>query len=73
MQGWVVADSAYAALGLLPGSGPFRAAWPASEGPESGPQVERVSELGDLRNWRTGMHSGSRHVIEGQIYGKGKA
>ena len=67
VNGWVMAETAHAALSALPGSGLYRALWPTGEGPESGEQVERVLELADLRNWHTGLHSGSRHVVEGDV------
>ena len=69
MSGWVTAETAHAALSALVGSSVYRALWPASEGPASGEQVDRVLELPDLRNWHTGLHSGSRHVVEGRIFG----
>lgn len=69
MSGWVTAELAYEALSALSGSGVYRAQWPAGEGPDSGDQVDRVLELADLRNWRTGLHSGSRDVVEGRIDG----
>ena len=71
VDGWADGETAYAALASLPGSGPFRAIWPVSEGPETGMDVERVTDLTDLRNWKTGLHSGSRRVVEGHIEGRG--
>ena len=67
MEGWVNGETAHAALSSLSGAGPFRALWPTGEGPETGTQVERVADLADLRSWRTGLHSGSRRVVEGHI------
>ena len=67
MSGWVTAQSAHSALSALPGYGVFRALWPAEEGPDSGDRVDRILELADMRNWRAGLHSGSRHVVEGRI------
>ena len=67
MNGWASGETAYAALASLPGSGPYRALWPLGEGPETGSAVARVRDLADLRNWRTGLHSGTRPVVEGRI------
>lgn len=64
---WVVAENAYQALRAVPGTGTFRALWPVGEGPESGADVDRVADLADLRNWLTGLHGGSRRVVEGRI------
>lgn len=69
MHGWVSAENAYRALSALPGSGSYRALWPAGEGPNSGADVVRILDRPDLRNWHTGWHSGSRNVVEGQIGG----
>lgn len=48
-------------------SGPrrLRALWPEGEGPDSGNEVDRIVALADLRNWRTGLHGGTRLVVEG--------
>lgn len=73
MNGWVQADSAYTALSMLPGVRPMRALWPVGEGPESGDLVGHLADRADLRNWRTGLHSGSRHVVEGLIDRDGQA
>ncbi|MCY4429354.1 MAG: type I-E CRISPR-associated protein Cas5/CasD, partial [Rhodospirillales bacterium] len=65
---WTTADTACAALCTVPGGGkPVRAQWPAGQGPESGEGIDRIVDLADLRNWRTGLHGGSRRVVEGQI------
>lgn len=69
MDGWVDGDTAYGALCALSGVGPFRALWPVGEGPETGDSVERVVDLPDVRNWRTGLHAGSREVVEGHVKG----
>ena len=69
MNGWVTSDTAHGALSALAGSGAYQAVWPVSEGPASGEQVDRVMQLPDLRNWLTGLHSGSRDVVEGRVYG----
>ena len=44
-----------------------------SEGPESDTLVDHATELADLRNWRTGLHSGSRHVVEGLVMGEAQS
>jgi CRISPR system Cascade subunit CasD len=46
---------------------PMRALWPAGEGPADGPCVSRVIDLSDLRNWRSGLHGGTRKVVEGHV------
>lgn len=66
---WVEAGDAYAALCALSiesgGVSRARALWPVGEGPANGACVDRLVERADLRNWRTGLHSGSRQVVEG--------
>lgn len=66
---WVEAGDAYAAVcGLKVDSGGVsraRALWPVGEGPANGACVDRLVERADLRNWSTGLHSGSRRVVEG--------
>lgn len=65
---WVVGSSAYDALCAIPGSPkPLPATWPVGEGPESGQDVDRITDLADLRNWRSGFHAGSRRVVEGRL------
>ena len=65
---WVMGDTAHQALRRVPGEGEgFRAQWPMGEGPEAGDGVDRISDLADLRNWRTGLHGGSRQVVEGRL------
>lgn len=70
--GFVDADTAHDALRKTPGEG-TRALWPANEGPEAGPEVDRVIDLNDLRNWRTGLHGGTRRVVEGRAPAEGNA
>lgn len=67
--GFVHAVTAFEALQRVPGEsiGPLRALWPAGEGPESGEAVQRIIDLPDLRNWRTGLHGGTRRVVEGTL------
>lgn len=65
---WIAGSSAYDALCALPGpAASLPATWPIGEGPEAGQGVDRVTDLTDLRNWRTGLHAGSRRVVEGRI------
>ena len=71
VDGWAYGDTAHAALSSLPGPGTFRAIWPAGEGPEADEFVDRVIDLPDIRNWRTGLHGGSRLVVEGVVKGLG--
>ena len=66
---WVMGHTAYEALRMVPGRDEeHRAQWPMGQGPETGDGVERISDLADLRNWRTtGLHGGSRQVVEGRM------
>jgi len=65
------APSAYEALRKVPSanaqSGPLRALWPEHEGPTEGRHVHRIVALPDLRNWKTGLHGGTRLVVEGAV------
>lgn len=45
----------------------LRALWPVGEGPTSGPGVERSVTVADRRNWISGLHGGTRGVVEGRI------
>ena len=72
----VTAPTAHAALERIPldrmpaerdASPPLRATWPLGDGPSSGDRVLRVLDLADLRNWRTGLHGGTRKVVEGHV------
>lgn len=65
-RGFVEAANAHGALACLPGEGVY-ALWPLGEGPSDGPDVDRILDLYDIRNWRTGLHGGSRKVVEGRI------
>lgn len=72
LPGRVTAPDAYAALLAIvgkPDSAPrkMRALWPQGEGPETGDNVWRVIDLPDLRNWRTGLHGGTRQIVEGFV------
>ena len=65
---WVTASTAFAALCALPGRGELlRALWPVEQGPETGDGADRIADLADLRNWTTGLHGGSRRVVEGRV------
>ena len=65
---WVTGDTAHEALRGVPGRGePLHAQWPVGQGPEAGDGVDRIVDLADLRNWRTGLHGGSRRMVEGRI------
>lgn len=56
---WIEAEDARAALVALPGEGEKRALWPANPG--------EGREIADRRNWRSGLHGGTRLVVEGRI------
>lgn len=64
---WATGTTVHEALRSIPGEGELRAVWPADEGPESGAGVDRVLDMADLRNWRMGLHAGSRRVVEGRL------
>ena len=65
---WIFADTAHEALRRAPGDDArHRALWPVGEGPQAGGVVDRVVDCPDLRNWRTGLHSGSRRAVEGWV------
>jgi len=64
--GWTTAAPAHAALSGT-GQPQARAQWPDGEGPTG----DTTLHLPDLRNWRSGLHGGSRLVIRGRIPGAG--
>lgn len=68
---FVVAPTAYQALQRVPAPDgdavAMRALWPADNGPTDGQEVHRIIDLQDLRIWRTGLHGGSRKVVEGIV------
>ena len=65
---WVTGETAYESLCKVPGEGrKLRGLWPMGQGPEQGDGIDRVMDLADMRNWRTGLHGGSRQVVEGRI------
>jgi len=68
-RGFVEAANAYGALAKSPGER-GRALWPLGEGPADGFDVDRILDLCDIRNWRTGLHGGSRKVVEGRVPGQ---
>lgn len=60
--GWAEGAAARDALASL--DLPGEALWPEAEGVPDG---ARVADLADLRNWRTGLHGGSRRVVIGPL------
>lgn len=67
MAGWVTADTVLEALQQLPlphGTQAVRAQWPDGEGLLTG---DRMLDLCDERQWRSGLHGGWRPVREGMI------
>lgn len=68
----VFATTAYEALRSVrvrrPGDRHLRAMWPAGDGPSlTESNVSRRIEMPDLRNWKTGLHGGTRSVVEGFV------
>lgn len=64
---WVTADTAYDALCALAEEGGMRALWPEDQGPRAGKAVDQIADWADLRVWRSGLHGGSRRVVEGRV------
>ena len=64
---WVTADTAYAALCAITETGGSRAMWPEGDGPSVGHAADRIADWPDLRVWRSGLHGGSRRVVEGRV------
>nr|WP_321510315.1 type I-E CRISPR-associated protein Cas5/CasD [uncultured Celeribacter sp.] len=63
--GWIEAETPHAALSALAQKGvKGRALWPDDGADHPGAQKH---DLQDLRNWRSGLHSGARIVVEGLI------
>lgn len=60
--GWTDGDTAHAAL-LAVNKSAARAQWPEDEGPTG----DQTLEHADLRNWRSGLHGGSRVVVQGYL------
>jgi CRISPR system Cascade subunit CasD len=71
LVGEVCTPSGYEALQRVPAVDaslqPLRALWPQHDGPSEGRQVHRILALPDLRNWKTGLHGGTRMVVEGTV------
>ncbi|WP_417723397.1 type I-E CRISPR-associated protein Cas5/CasD [Salipiger sp.] len=61
LVGWTEGATAHDALLSLGLSG--RGAWPV----EVETDAALARDLADLRNWRSGLHGGSRHIVEGVI------
>lgn len=64
---FVHAATAGAALTLVPTLGDLkeaRAQWPYNEGPVG----ERAVNICDERNWRSGLHGGTRRIVESRIH-----
>lgn len=68
--GFVTAPTAHAAL-LASGAFGCAAEWPEAEGPAAGQGGTRALSLPDQRNWRTGLHGGSRAICQGHLPGGG--
>jgi CRISPR system Cascade subunit CasD len=69
---FIEAGTAHEAIAAVPrqdrdGPPELRAQWPAGEGPTSGPDIERTASIADRRNWISGLHGGTRHVVEGRV------
>ena len=65
---WLDAETAHAALSAIPGPlRPLRAQWPAGQGPAAGNGIDHVMEIADMRNWRSGLHGGTRNVVVGSV------
>ncbi len=64
---WLEAESAHAALSRAFGGSEARAQWPVGEGTEAKEFFDSVTDLADLKNWRIGLHSGSRPVALGRV------
>ena len=64
--GFVTAPTAHAAL-LASGAAGCAAEWPEGEGPAAGQGGHCAFALPDQRNWRTGVHGGSRAVCQGHL------
>ena len=61
--GWTTGDTAFAALRSLGITG--AALWPDADA--GGTPDGRILYLPDLRNWRSGLHGGTRRVVLGQL------
>jgi CRISPR system Cascade subunit CasD len=45
----------------------LRGQWPVEEGPSDAPLVDRLLSVPDRRNWISGLHGGTRRVVEGRV------
>lgn len=63
-QGWVEGETTRAALVALGLSG--RAFWPSGD-VEASPDGSTAHDIADLRNWISGLHGGSRRIVEGHL------
>lgn len=63
LSGEQIADTAHDALRLALSAPGLRAQWPEGDGPSG----DRRIDLQDLRNWVSGLHGGTRPVIEGRL------
>ena len=61
--GWCEAPDAHSALTAVGTAQQARAQWPATEGPAG----DRVIDIPDQRNWRSGLHGGSRSIVQGRM------
>lgn len=61
--GEVRGTTVHDALDALDREGPRPAAWPAGEGPPG----TRVIDTADTRVWSSGLHGGTRTVVEGKV------
>ena len=61
--GWCEGATAYAAVSAVGTTHDARAQWPEGHGPTG----DQTLELADLRNWRSGLHGGSRIVVQGRM------
>lgn len=78
---FVIAPDAYGAIRrpglrrsrnlMLQENAGLRAFWPLGEGPDAGAAVHRIHALPDLRNWQSGLHGGTRQVVEGFVQPEG--
>lgn len=61
--GVIEAATAHGALAMLDGASGARASWPAGEGPAG----TRTLDLPDRRNWDSGLHGGTRRVVQDRL------
>jgi CRISPR system Cascade subunit CasD len=64
--GFVEAPTARSALIAVPAAvaGEMRAIWPAQDDVQD---ADRIVQITDQRNWRSGLHGGARQLAEGRI------